>query len=76
MATKKSTAKPTTNGGQRKGTLLAKVAGMMQRPKGCTRAEVLAATEWKAVSMQQMAAQAGVKLKIDDSGRPYRYRAA
>jgi hypothetical protein len=79
MTSKKSTttkAKRATNDGPRKGSLASKVAGMLQRPKGCTRKEVLAATGWKAVSMQQMAAQAGVKLKIDDSERPYRYRVA
>jgi hypothetical protein len=37
---------------------------------------MLEATGWKAVSMQQQAAAAGIKLKIDDSERPYRYRAA
>jgi hypothetical protein len=79
MATKSkksTTTKPTANGGPRKGSLLAKVAGMPQRPEGCTREDVLAATGWKAVSMQQMAAQAGLRLKIDHSARPYRYRAA
>lgn len=64
-----------TNGGPRKGSALAKVAGMLQRPKGTTRAEILKATGWTAVSVQQQAAAAGLKLKIDDSARPYRYRA-
>jgi hypothetical protein len=74
MATKKST-KPTTNASPRKGSMIAKIATMLRRPKGCTRKEVLAATGWRAVSLQQQAKAAGVKLKIDDSERPYRYRA-
>jgi hypothetical protein len=71
---KKSKAK--TNGGPRKGSALAKVAGMLRRPKGVTRKEVLAATGWTAVSMQQQAKAAGMKLKINKSERPFTYRAA
>jgi hypothetical protein len=79
MATKakKSTAatKAKANGGPRKGSALAKVAGMLRRPGGCTREQVLKATKWSAVSMQQQAKAAGVKLKIDKSERPFTYRA-
>lgn len=79
MATKsrKSKAKRTAaKGSPRKQSKTAKVILLMKRPNGCTREEVLKATGWRAVSMQQLAASAGVKLKIDDKERPYRYRAA
>lgn len=86
MATKskKSTAKAkkTTNGKSGKSATsraeskTSKVIALMQRASGVTREEVLKVTGWKAVSMQQVATNAGVKLKIDDSERPYRYRAA
>jgi hypothetical protein len=72
----KTTAKKKTNGGSKAGGKSAQVIALMQRPKGCTREEVLVLTGWKAVSMQQLATNAGVKLKIDDSERPYRYRTA
>ena len=71
-----TTTKAKTNGGPRKGSALAKVAGMLRRPGGCTREQVLKATGWTAVSLQQQAKAAGVKLKIDKSERPFTYRAA
>jgi hypothetical protein len=43
--------------------------------RGCTREQVLEATGWKAVSMQQQAAAAGFKLKVDESKKPFVYRA-
>jgi hypothetical protein len=47
----------------------------MRRPKGVTRKEVLALTEWSAVSMQQLATNAGVKLKLEKiAGKPTVYR--
>ena len=51
----------------------AKVVEMMKKNCGVTRAQVLKATGWKAVSMQQLAKSAGVKLKVDESERPFRY---
>ena len=47
---------------------------LMRRTNGVTRAEVLELTGWAAVSMQQQAKAAGVRLKIDKSARPFRYR--
>lgn len=50
-----------------------KVVALMQRAKGVTREEVLAATGWKAISMQQVAEGRG-KLVIDKSERPFKYK--
>lgn len=52
----------------------AEVVALMKRVGGVTREEVLVVTGWKAVSMQQVAGNAGVKLKIDDRERPFVYR--
>jgi hypothetical protein len=52
----------------------AKVIALMKRAKGVTRAEVLELTGWKAVSMQQLAENAGVKLVVDESARPFHYK--
>jgi hypothetical protein len=54
----------------------AKIVTMLRRPGGVTREAVLAATGWKAVSMQQIAGNAGIKLKVDESKTPFVYRAA
>jgi hypothetical protein len=54
----------------------AKVVALMKRAKGVTREEVLKLTGWKAVSMQQLATNAGVKLKVLDESRPFHYKAA
>lgn len=70
---KKTTAKK-TNGKSR--NLTQAVVALMRRAKGCTREEVLALTKWKAVSMAQVSASSGGKLRIDDSTRPFRYRLA
>jgi len=67
MASKKSTKAKSSS-------KIAKVTALLR--KGCTREQVLKVTGWKAVSLQQMAAQAGVKLKIDKTERPFRYSAA
>jgi hypothetical protein len=48
---------------------------MLRRKNGVTRDEVLKETGWAAVSMQQQARAAGIKLKVDDSQLPYRYSA-
>lgn len=53
----------------------AKVVSLMRRPVGVTRKQVLKVTGWKAVSMQAVAAQAGVKIKVSKE-RPFIYRAA
>ena len=41
------------------------VAALLRRKVGCTRADVLEATSWTAVSMQQMAAAASLKLRLE-----------
>ena len=74
--TKKANGKGAAKSAPRKETKAAKVIALLRRPSGCTREQVLEATRWKAVSMQQQAAAAGLKLKIDDSERPYRDRVA
>ncbi len=53
----------------------AKVVSLMHRATGVTREQVLKATGWTAVSMQQVAKQAGVKLRVDSKERPFTYRA-
>lgn len=63
--TKKAKAKKVAkkaNGTKRDGGKTAAVAKLLQRANGCTRKEVLEATGWKAVSMQQMAKNLGLKL--------------
>lgn len=89
MATKKrpstkkakaAKAKRKAAGGQPRGEKTLKVKSMLERKSGCTRAEVLEATGWKAVSMQQMAKACGLKLRLekqdDKPGKPIRYFAA
>jgi 3-methyladenine DNA glycosylase Mpg len=68
--TVKKTAKKTNGSGKSE-----QVIALMRRANGVTRAEVLELTDWSAVSMQQLAKSAGVKLTVDKSERPYRYRA-
>jgi len=70
-ATKKSAAPRAAKSGKS-----SQVIALMRRASGVTREEVLALTKWKAVSMQQLATAAGVKLKVDESKRPFTYRAA
>jgi hypothetical protein len=75
---KKTTAKKTTNGKSAKApreNKTAKVVALLQRAGGVTREDVLAATGWKAISMQSVAEKAGLKLKVDESKRPFVYRA-
>ena len=50
------------------------VAALMRRPKGMTREEVLALTQWPSVSLQAVAK--AFKLRVDNKERPYRYHAA
>jgi hypothetical protein len=69
-ATSKRTDEP------RSGSKLAAIAKLLQRKDGCTRADVLKATGWPSVSMQQQARAAGLKLKMSkEKGEPTVYRA-
>ena len=73
MATKSKKSTTKSKPGENK---TAKVVAMLKRPSGVTREEVLTVTGWKAVSMQQVATNAGVKLKMEKiEGKPIRYRA-
>jgi hypothetical protein len=71
MAPKAKTAAKTRNGANKTEMILA----LLRRPKGCTRQDVLNTTKWKAVSLQQVAAACGVRLRVEKKERPYRYRA-
>jgi hypothetical protein len=78
-ATKKKPAPKAKKAGAKKPTgenKTAQVMALMKRAKGVTREEVLELTGWKAVSMQQLARSAGVKMKVDESVRPFHYKAA
>ncbi|MFY9958642.1 hypothetical protein [Bradyrhizobium sp.] len=68
--TKKPVAKKAANG---HGSKTAKAVALMRRPKGATREEILKVLGWRAVSPAQLVR--GGKVKIDDSVRPFRYRA-
>lgn len=60
----------------RDGSKLKVISGLLTRKNGCTRAEVLAATGWKAISMQQQADHLGLTLRQEKDGRSFRYFAA
>lgn len=63
-------------GGIRPGSKLEIVAGLLTRSGGCTTADILAATNWPAVSVPQMAKAAGLTLKKEkEKGQPTRYSA-
>ena len=71
-------AKPSLAGesgpGPRAGSKTAIVAQLLQRQEGCTNAEVLEATKWPTVSMNQQAKAAGLVLKKEKlKGQPTRY---
>jgi hypothetical protein len=68
MAAKKKVKKTSAKGGGKV------IIAMLRRANGCTREEVLKETGWSAVSFQQQAKAAGIKLKIDKSVRPFRYK--
>jgi hypothetical protein len=78
-AAAKSSAKASkahTNGsGARAGSKTAQVAAMLQSSKGCTRADILKATGWPSVSVQQIAKNVGLKLTSEKEGRTLRYHA-
>lgn len=57
----------------RPGSKTAQIAEMLTRAKGCTTAEVLAATGWPSVSMPQQAKVAGLKLRKEKDGKISRY---
>lgn len=52
------------------------IVALMKRKDGVTRDQVLEATGWKAISMQQVAAKAHVRLKVDRKASPFVYRVA
>lgn len=54
-------------------TKLSAVAGLLQRPEGCTREDILALTGWPSVTVPGMAAKAGLKLRQEKQGRSFRY---
>jgi hypothetical protein len=66
-------AKTTKTAGK---TKLAIVTGLLTRAKGCTRADVLEATGWPSVSVQQQAAAAGLTLRSEKDGPVLRYYGA
>lgn len=71
---KKAKAAPTARGDLRPGSKLAIISGLLLRPGGCTRADVLEACDWPSVSMQQQAAALGVELKSKkEPGKPTSY---
>ena len=75
MATKTKSKKSNGKSAKPRQNKSARIAAMLRRPSGCTRDDVLKATGWMAVSMQQQARAAGIKLKINKEQRPYRYAA-
>ncbi len=50
----------------------AKITALLKRDGGCTRADILEATGWKAVSPQQVAAKCGLTLNKSEE-RPFKY---
>jgi hypothetical protein len=72
-AAARNTARATAPGGVREGSKLAAIVGLLQRPGGCTSADVLKATEWPSVSMPQQAKAAGITLVTEKEGRVTRY---
>lgn len=74
---KKAVAKKTAKKAKRTGsTISAQVIAMLKRKGGATREQILKVTGWKAISVQQVAAGQGVKLKINKDERPFHYMAA
>jgi hypothetical protein len=82
VVAKKATAKKAAKANGKKakkknGTgKIAQAIAMMQRAKGATRTEILKALDWKAISIQQITTNAGVKLKYDKTKRPFVYHVA
>jgi hypothetical protein len=68
------TTKPAArNGLPKAGSKTEKIYKLLTRKSGCTRAEVLEATQWPAISIQKISETLGLKLRKDDASRPYRY---
>lgn len=59
--------------GARPGTKLAEIVKLLQRPAGCTTADVLKATGWPAVSMPQQAKAASIEMVTEKVGRTTTY---
>ncbi len=57
----------------RTGSKLEIVVGLLKRKEGCTSAEILAATDWPAVSVPQQARAAGLTLRQEKDGKVTRY---
>ena len=60
----------------RTGTKLERIVGLLKRPQGCTRGEVLKAVKWPSVSLQQQASAAGLRLRVRKVDGVNRYSAA
>lgn len=60
----------------RAGSKLAAIVGLLKRPDGCTRGEVMEVVGWPSVSLNQQAAAAGLRLKIRKVDGVKRYSAA
>ena len=74
MAAKKKAKTPGKKANGKSKT--AKVIALLQRPNGVTREQVLSMIDWQAISFQQVAKAAGVKLKLEKvAGKPTVYRA-
>jgi hypothetical protein len=57
----------------RPGSKTALAGSMLTRPNGCTRQEILAATGWPTVSVQQVARSCGLAISQRREGRNVRY---
>lgn len=57
-----------------RGNKTAKIIALLRRKDGATREQVLKATGWKAISMQQVTEKANVKLRVDRKVRPFVYK--
>lgn len=76
-ANAKAVAKPASKAKGDGKTKLAAIGDLLNRKSGCTRKDVLAATGWPSVSMQQQAKALGVKLRMEKKpGENTRYFAA
>ena len=79
MAKKKSVngekkARTPKTDGPRAGTKTEEVARMLQRKTGATRADLLEATGWPAISVQTLAKACRLKLTLEkEKGQPTRY---
>ena len=69
---RRATSKKSTQAAR--GNKTAKIIAMLARPSGATREQVLKATGWKAISMQQVTEKAHVKLRVDKKVTPFVYR--